>query len=48
MFSFFTVRNYVGGPSDPTLACAALLVAGLLDVAWAILMNYAESSTRLD
>jgi quaternary ammonium compound-resistance protein SugE len=32
---------------SPALAWAALLVAGLLDVAWAVSMKYAQGYTRL-
>ena len=32
---------------SPAAAWAALIVAGLLDVAWAIAMKYAEGYTRL-
>ena len=32
---------------SPTLAWTALVVAGLLDVAWAVSMKYADGYTRL-
>ncbi|HEV2672941.1 MAG TPA: multidrug efflux SMR transporter [Aliidongia sp.] len=36
----------MSAPLSPTLAWVALIAAGLLDVAWAITLKYAEGYTR--